>query len=494
MSKKDFRHVRKTTIVKKPDGGRIKLGSYRPDKKNPNDKTFQPSQFSPANLPPKVDLRPYMTPVENQGASSSCTANAMAGAYEYLMNRVKGSSDDVSRLFIYYNARELDGDPDKDEGTYLRSCIKVLQKHGTCSETTWPFDLHRIFEVPHNDAYDEATNFLIEDAYRVDVDLDSMRSCLAEGYPFTFGLELFGSFQKAGANGLIPMPDPDKEQHDGGHAMLCVGYSDSDKVFIVRNSWGEDWGDRGYCYIPYDYMTNPELNGDLWSIRRVSDSGIDLSQGIQGSTNSLFDLATAAIANAIQDPGSSNVLVDNNDYAVEYEEQSVYVDGKGFVAIEAIDNCDLLEALYYHTYEDEYEEYTVTEESEEETEETEASNEEESEESEEETEETEDSYEEESEEEEEEEEESEEETEDSYEEESEEEESEEEEEEEEEETEDSYEESEEETEETEGSYEEESEESEEEEESEEIEDSYEEESEEEDYSEDEGGEDAGEEE
>ncbi len=95
--------------------------------KEPNDKTYQSNRFSADSLPPKVDLRPYMTTVENQGNSNSCTANAMAGAYEYLANRLRGTSDDVSRLFIYYNARDLDGDPDKDEGTYLRSCIKVLK-------------------------------------------------------------------------------------------------------------------------------------------------------------------------------------------------------------------------------------------------------------------------------------------------------------------------------------------------------------------------------
>ena len=123
--------------------------------------------------------------------------------------------------------------------------------------------MHHISSSPEETAYSEAVNFLVEDAYRVDVDLDKMRSCLAEGYPFTFGLELFASFQNAGSHGLIPMPAPNKDQHDGGHAMLCVGYSDANKVFIVRNSWGDDWGDRGYCYIPYDYMTNSELNGEL---------------------------------------------------------------------------------------------------------------------------------------------------------------------------------------------------------------------------------------
>jgi len=406
MPIKNFRHVRKSSVIKKPDGGKIKLGSYRPDKKNPNDKTYQSNRFSAESLPPKVDLRPCMTTVENQGNSNSCTANAMAGAYEYLANRLKGTSDDVSRLFIYYNARDLDGDPDKDEGTYLRSCIKVLKKYGTCSEKTWPFDLHRIFEVPHNDAYDEASNFLVEDAYRVDLDLDKMRSCLAEGYPFTFGLELFSSFQKAGANGLIPMPDADAEQHDGGHAMLCVGYSDADKVFIVRNSWGDDWGDRGYCYIPYDYMTNSDLNGDLWTIRSVSGSDVDLSKGVHGNQESLFDSATAAIANALQVAGAINTEAFTseytNEYAVEYESQSVYVEGQGFISADVF---DAFESLYYQEYEEEYEEYTVTEESEEpeysddESEDVEDSYEESEDKSEEESEEIEDSYEDKSEEE-----------------------------------------------------------------------------------------------
>ncbi|MBW4471815.1 MAG: C1 family peptidase [Stenomitos rutilans HA7619-LM2] len=476
MPTKNFRHVRKTTVVKTPDGGQIKLGSYRPDKKNPNDKTYKSSR-STDDLPAKVDLRPYMTPVENQGNSNSCTANAMAGAYEYLAKRVRGSAHDVSRLFIYYNARDLDGAPDSDEGTYLRSCIKVLKKYGTCAEATWPFDLHRIFEPPHENAYEEATNFLIEDAYRVDVNLDAMRQCLADGYPFTFGLDLFSSFQKAGSKGLVPTPDPDNEKHDGGHAMLCVGYSDEDKVFIVRNSWGEGWGDRGYCYIPYDYMTNPDLNGDLWAIRHVADANIDLSQDIQGEQASLFSGATAAIAHAMQSAGAGRTAEYDSDYTVEYVQESVFVDGH------YIDTsvCEDLDALYYAEYEDEYEEFTLVETSEE----SEYSYEETSEAT---SEETEYSYEETSE--------ASEEIEDSYEEESEEEDAEEDEDEEEEDSEEienSYEEDESEEEEEES----EDEDSEEEEDSEEIEASYEEdeseeeEEAEEDYAEDEAEEDYG---
>ena len=214
--------------------------------------------------------------MEQQGEIGSCTANAMAGAYEYLAKRKFGHADDVSRLFIYYNARELDGCTDKDEGTYLRNCIKVLREYGACSEEIWSYDKRRLFEQPHEEAYAQAINFLIEDAQRINVDLYEMRHCLAEGYPFAFGLELFESFDKAETNGRVPMPNPDREESQGGHAMLCVGYSDQDRVFLVRNSWGSDWGDQGYCYIPYDYMTDLDLNGDCWTIRSVTDADFEL--------------------------------------------------------------------------------------------------------------------------------------------------------------------------------------------------------------------------
>jgi hypothetical protein len=453
MPNKDFRHVRRTTVVKNPDGKRLKVGGYRPDRRSSSDKKYGSTRAA-SDLPPKVDLRPYMTSVENQGATNSCTANAMAGAYEYLANRIQGQAGDVSRLFIYYNARDLDGATHQDEGTYLRSCIKVLRKYGACSETSWGFDPERIFDQPPESTYEEAANFLIEAAERVDVDLDAMRSCLADGYPFAFGLQLFSSFQKAGLKGLVPMPDPNNEKHDGGHAMLCVGYSDPDRVFIVRNSWSEDWGDRGYCYIPYDYMTHPDLNGDCWTIHQISNH-IDLSQGIEGDSTPLFQGLLSDLVQIIQSPGAGQTnALDDYSYEVTYEEELVYTEDHGFVLIEQVED---LEAFYYEEYEEEYEEETEEEEFEETEDSYEEEKVEEVEEVDEESEEIEDSYDEEYEEETEEEEL--EETEDSYEEDSEE-----------------YEEEEvdEESEETEDSYEEEHEEEEEytEEEYEETEDSY----------------------
>ena len=369
QTQKDFRHVRKATVLKDSTGDTLRVGGYRPDKKIRNPQKF--SAGAQQDSPTIVDLRPFMTAVESQGDSNSCTANAMAGAYEYLDNRINGQSTDVSRLFIYYNARSIDGSIDEDEGAYLSSCVKVVRKYGACTEETWPFTLDEVTSKPHKAAYREAAQFRIEDAASVDIDLDVMRSCLAEGYPFVFGLQLFESFNGAGGNGgLVPMPDPDNEKHDGGHAMLCVGYSDTDRVFIIRNSWGEEWGDMGYGYVPYEYMADPNLNHDCWVIQLGRDREIDLrkdiskgiSKGISKDISkdkcSLFDDQRSEMVRSLRVPGSthtsSGIALYNESYRVEYEEELVYLDDRGgYVNVSEVED---IESLYYLEYEEEYEE------------------------------------------------------------------------------------------------------------------------------------------
>ena len=258
---------------------------------------YSAERFGSDELPSQVDLRPFMPPVENQASANSCTANAVVGGYEYIMNRV-GKSVDFSRLFVYYNARLLGleyfgGEEIKDQGSSITLALEMLQEKGVCYESTWPYKVRdngqvkSINEEPDSDAYEEAESLLDRPKFQwetpeqVPLDLYTMKHCLAEGYPFIFGLQLFGSFDQAGAKGRVPLPDLESEEGreaHGSHAMLCVGYKDNSQMFIVRNSWGEDWGDNGYCYIPYDYMTNEELCFDCWKIKGTTD--VDLSEEV----------------------------------------------------------------------------------------------------------------------------------------------------------------------------------------------------------------------
>lgn len=234
------------------------------------------------DLPKKIDLRKFLTSIELQ-VGNSCVANAMAGAYEYLAKRELGDASDVSRLYIYYNARYVDGTHEKDAGAYMQSAINALMEYGACSEELWANDYDCVNDEPPTEAYDQGANFKILEAEYIDTDLDLWKETLADGYPITFALNTFKSFDDACNNkGRVPMPkNTDAERADHGwHAMLCVGYSDIDEVFIVRNSWGDEWGDKGYCYIPYKYMIHDEYNShDSWVIKTVEN--LDFSQDVE---------------------------------------------------------------------------------------------------------------------------------------------------------------------------------------------------------------------
>jgi hypothetical protein len=276
--------------IDRPDGSRRKVAGYRYAAPRPDAQRFEANDESGESLPPKVDLRSHMTKVEDQGQLSSCVANAVAGAYEYLVKRHRGEDAyDVSRLFIYYNARAREDATDEDGGAIIADAIESLRESGACSEETWPYEPDNVSAEPSSEAYQEAADFLVEDMKLVPTTLGAWKAALAEGYPVIFGISLFESFDKHKRRGVVPLPSPreaSRESH-GGHAMLCVGYSDPDRVFIVRNSWGEDWGDKGYCYIPYDYLMNPKFNdGDSWIIRRLD--GLDDDGGTWGDDESLI--------------------------------------------------------------------------------------------------------------------------------------------------------------------------------------------------------------
>lgn len=267
----------------------IGIGGYQPGRKPEDAKTHNAGRFAGKQLPHKVDLRKYMTDVEEQ-VGNSCVANAFVGAYEYLAKRSLGDAGDVSRLFVYYNSRSRHDAADKDQGTAMYCAIESLKEYGACCEELWPNDREMIFEEPDESAYENASRFTITEAEFIETDLDLWRHTLAEGYPIAFALNTFQSFDEACKNrGRVPLPkasDNVRETH-GWHAMLCVGYSDKDKMFIVRNSWGTDWGEQGYCYIPYDYVIHKDYNGhDSWIIKAVSE--LDFSADVWEEDGSFF--------------------------------------------------------------------------------------------------------------------------------------------------------------------------------------------------------------
>mmetsp|Transcript_20637 Transcript_20637/g.33703 ORF Transcript_20637/g.33703 Transcript_20637/m.33703 type:complete len:508 (-) Transcript_20637:494-2017(-) len=270
----------------------------RPEKCSDWDEEFGCAEQCGAGLPGTVDLRRLMTPVEKQGDIGSCTANAVAGAYEYLCNlRARETGDeagDISRLFIYYVARKWDLMCEgrghhrvKDSGSTIEGAINALVKKGACLEETYPYDPDSCNDTPHSEAFDEAVNYKISKCWNIRTDANEFKHVLSKGYPIIFGCKVTKTTFTH--ERIISAPNP-SEEITGGHAMLIVGYFESDKMFIVRNSWGEGWGNNGYCYMPYDYIANKEFNtGQNYAIHGLTDCDFTPEEGGCGVDMPDFD-------------------------------------------------------------------------------------------------------------------------------------------------------------------------------------------------------------
>ena len=227
------------------------------------------------DLPIRVDLRENCSPVEDQGNLGSCTAQAVAGLVEYLERWAKSEYIDVSRLFLYKVTRKL-YNLEGDTGAYLRGTMKALRLFGACPESYYPYDIKRFDDEPPAFCYAFAQNYQGLVYYRLDSSdvsredvLLRARSLLAKGVPFVFGFSVYSSIEQeiVTRTGEIPYPSSG-DKLLGGHAVMAVGYDSSEKVFLIRNSWGNSWGDGGYGALPDEYFLTG-LAEDFWCLLKL---------------------------------------------------------------------------------------------------------------------------------------------------------------------------------------------------------------------------------
>jgi C1A family cysteine protease len=175
----------------------------------------------------------------------------------------------MSRLFCYWNTRNIEGTDASDSGAAIRNAIKSVVQWGVPPETEWPYDVARFAQQPPIPTYGDAGKHLALIYESVPQDLQSFKACLAAGFPIVFGFSVYQSFEgpQTAHTGIVSMPRW-FERAVGGHAVLAVGYDDASQHFVIRNSWGAGWGDHGYFHFPYTYMTG-QLSSDFWAIRTV---------------------------------------------------------------------------------------------------------------------------------------------------------------------------------------------------------------------------------
>jgi C1A family cysteine protease len=242
--------------------------------------------------PVSVDLTAWCSPIENQGELGSCTANAGAGLFEYFEKKASSTYIDASRLFLYKTTRNLLG-LTGDSGAYLRTTAEAMHLFGIPPEKYYPYIISNFDEEPAAFLYSFADNYRALDYYRYDPPgtpkpqlLASIKRNLMAGLPSMFGFTVYSSINQAASSGEIPYPSRG-EKMMGGHAVCAVGYDDrkvivnpADKksrkgALLIRNSWGDSWGEKGYGWLPYDYVL-AGLASDWWSLLKADwvDTGM----------------------------------------------------------------------------------------------------------------------------------------------------------------------------------------------------------------------------
>lgn len=238
-----------------------------------------PRQSRPVTLPPQMDLRQGFPPVVNQ-AYNSCVAESLTAAYAYAAFKTsayKASQTGNSRLFLYYQARAVDGLENRDEGAFIGSGAQSLVTVGISEESYHPYSLGP-FIKPDKNAHADALDHKALSVRMVDQNLAAIKELLASGYPIVIGFLVFPSLQTAQVErtGDIPLPSAAERNRQplGGHAVVLVGYDDATQRFFLRNSWGTSWGVNGYGSLPYQYILDNYLSQDFWVILDVNDDVI----------------------------------------------------------------------------------------------------------------------------------------------------------------------------------------------------------------------------
>jgi C1A family cysteine protease len=243
---------------------------YTVVKSPPDVRDYKMTVSPTASIPATVDLSPVCPPVLNQGNIGSCTANAAACMHYSVQH---GTKFIPSRLYIYYNSRVLDGgDVWYDDGTTMRQTMAAIAKQGVCRETLWPYLGSNFFKRPLPACYTEGKNRRISSYASLPLQLTQMKGALAAGFPFSLSILVYSSFDsnRVAMTGDVPLPNTGIEKLLGGHAVCVIGYDDSRNAFLVRNSWGTNWGIGGNFWLPFSYATNSNLTLEAWVL--YSDS------------------------------------------------------------------------------------------------------------------------------------------------------------------------------------------------------------------------------
>jgi C1A family cysteine protease len=296
-----FKSIEENNFAEKVliSGDVFQIGNYKfkliskPIEEQLLDETYSPRNTT---LPKEVDLRENFTEIKNQGDLGACTAFAAVGVYEFIAN-ANAKRLDLSEGFVYYMSRSYENSTTEDSGSSIFNAIRSMSEFGVCERRDWNYDSLNYSVEPNDIAKENALKNKVTKAMNVCHKLNDLKSAIADGFPICFTLKIFESFGQS-LRGFITRPKEEELRGDsnGYHAMVLCGYSDINKLFIVRNSWGKPFGDNGYCYIPYSYIEDENLFNQAFIINEIS-LGTKMKSSVKNVLN--FDITDRLIQFAI---------------------------------------------------------------------------------------------------------------------------------------------------------------------------------------------------
>lgn len=242
-----------------------KIKGCVPDREDKRDFIFKPKLLARFSIfPTKIDWSEYFPPIKNQGDEGSCVGFSTTASREFWeIYKKQNISIDLSERFIYEEAKKRDEWVGENyDGTSIRGAMKSLKAVGICEEKYWQY-IPLKKGNPLNGYLENAALYKIIEYQKIPLKYIYLREALKRG-PVTIGINVPETMFFVSEQGIVEKT----ESYDcGGHAMVLVGYNDSEKLFKVRNSWGTDWGDKGYCYFSYEFLE--KIIFSAWQITEI---------------------------------------------------------------------------------------------------------------------------------------------------------------------------------------------------------------------------------
>ena len=269
------------------DGYRIGNEIFKPY--NLQDQPLDVTYEAPKDqvLPSSVDLRSDFSEIQSQGTQGACTAFSLVSVIEYFLSKTLKKKTNLSEAFAYYNARVLRNETNIDGGATFTDIIQSIRDKGVCIEELCQYNPNVYNEEPSDEAYLDAESRKITEAKNVCINVNDVKSALAQGFPVVISVRAFDSYL-SNRNGVLRIPtEKELEDTENNHAMVICGYIDKEGFFIVRNSWGKNFGDKGYCYLPYEYFRKPKAINQAYVVTGINISGLEV--GNLSSIETLLD-------------------------------------------------------------------------------------------------------------------------------------------------------------------------------------------------------------